>query len=265
MDIFIEVGIGLLVGLVMGALGGGGAIITVPALVYLLDQPPAVATTTSLVVVGITGVVSVVQHAMHGRIRWSDGLAFGLMGAGGAVLGARVSTDADPRLVMGLFAVLLLLVAAVMWRRAGPNARTDPREMGSPWITWRPFSVSPRRALLVLVVASGVGVLTGFFGVGGGFAIVPALILVLRMPMALAVGTSLLVITINCATGLLGRIGTDLHIDVGLVTVFVIMAVTGSLIGGWIGPRLDPSLLQRVFAGLLLLIAVYAGVNTALG
>lgn len=265
MDIVIEITVGLLVGLVMGALGGGGAIITVPALVYLLDQPPAVATTTSLIVVGLTGIVAVIQHARHGRVRWADGIAFGLLGTAGAVLGGRVGAEADPDLTMGLFAALLLLVAGVMWRRSGVQERTDPKEHGAPWVTWRPFSVRWGRAWLVLVVATGVGVLTGFFGVGGGFAIVPALVLVLRLPMTQAVGTSLLVITLNCATGLLGRLGTDLSVDVPLVAVYVAAAIVGTLLGGWWGPRLDPTLLQRTFAVLLVLTAVYSAVATALG
>lgn len=265
MDIVIEIGIGLLVGLVMGALGGGGAIITVPALVYLLDQEPGVATTTSLIIVGLTGIVSVLLHAHRGGVRWADGVAFGLLGVGGALLGGRVGAGADPRVVMGLFAALLLVVASVMWRRARVEQRTDPQEADDPWVTWRPFSLRPDRAALVLIVATAVGVLTGFFGVGGGFAIVPALVLVLRLPMKQAVGTSLLVITINSATALLGRLGTDLSIDIPLVSVFVTAAIIGSLIGGWAGARLDARLLQRAFAALLLVVGAYVGISTALG
>lgn len=265
MDIALEIVIGVLVGLVMGALGGGGGIITVPALVYLLHQPPAVATTTSLVIVGITGVAAVAQHARGGRVRWSDGLAFGLLGAGGAVLGARVGASADPTWTMGLFAALLLITAGLMWRRSGVQRRTDPEDGAeSSWLTWRAFSVDLRRGLIVLAVASGSGVLTGFFGVGGGFAIVPALTLIMGMSMPLAVGTSLLVITINSATGVAGRIGTDLQLDWPLIAVFTAAAVVGSLAGGRIGRRLDPTLSQRAFAGMLVLVAVYTAASTFL-
>lgn len=263
MDIALALGIGLLVGLVMGALGGGGGIITVPALVYLLHQPPATATTTSLVIVGLTGLVSVVQHGRAGRVRWADGVAFGVLGAGGAVLGARVGADTDPTMTMGLFSVLLLVTATLMWRRAGVHRRTDPRTGPEvPWLTWRPFSVRPRKAVVVLAVASGTGVLTGFFGVGGGFALVPALTLVMGMSMPSAVGTSLLVITINSATGLLGRLGTDLRLDWALVGVFTSAAVVGSLLGGTAARRLDPTWSQRAFAVLLLLVAGYTAVST---
>lgn len=265
MEIALEIGIGLLVGVVLGALGGGGGIITVPALVYLLHQPPALATTTSLVIVGITGLAAVVQHARAGRVRWADGWAFGVLGAGGAVLGARVSAVADPGWTMGLFTVLLLMTATLMWRRAGVERRTDPQEQqDTSWVTWRPFSIRPWQAVVVLAVASGSGVLTGFFGVGGGFAIVPALTLIMGMPMTYAVGTSLLVITINSATGLLGRLGTEVQLDWTLIGVFTAGAVAGTLLGGTIARRLHPTWSQRAFAVLLVLVAVYTGISTLL-
>lgn len=265
MEVVVEIGVGLLVGLVMGALGAGGGIIAVPALVYLLGQEPAVATTTSLVIVGLTSVVAVVQHARGGRVAWADGTAFGVLGAAGALLGSRVGADADPRPTMWLFASLLFVVAAVMWRRARPSRRTDPVEPEERrWLQWRPFRVRARRALLVLIVASAAGVLTGFFGVGGGFAIVPALTIVLGLPMSLAVGTSLLVIGLNSATGIAGRLGSSLELDWQLILVFTASAVVGSLVGERVGRRMDPAQLQRVFAVMLALVAVYTAVSTAL-
>lgn len=150
-----------------------------------------------------------------------------------------------------------------MWQRSGVQRRTDPEDgEARSWLTWRPFSVDLRRGLIVLAVASGSGVLTGFFGVGGGFAIVPALTLIMGMSMPLAVGTSLLVITINSATGVIGRLGTDLQLDWGLIAVFTAAAVVGSLVGGRVGRRLDPTLSQRAFAVMLVLVAVYTAVST---
>lgn len=264
-DIAVEIVVGLLVGGVMGALGGGGGIIAVPALVYLLGQPPGVATTTSLVIVGITSVVAVLQHARGGRVAWADGIAFGVMGAAGALLGSRVGAVADPGLTMWLFAVLLVLVATVMWRRASGQGRAgadpDAADRGRRWLSWRPLRVDLRRAFLVLVVASASGVLTGFFGVGGGFAIVPALTVVLRLPMTLAVGTSLLVILLNSATGIVGRLGTPLELDWALIGLFTAAAVVGSLVGERVGRRLDSAVLQRAFAVMLGLVALYTVVN----
>lgn len=264
-DIAVEIVVGLLVGGVMGTLGGGGGIIAVPALVYLLGQPPGVATATSLVIVGITSVVAVLQHARGGRVAWADGIAFGVMGAAGALLGSRVGAVADPGLTMWLFAVLLVLVATVMWRRASGQGRAgadpDAADRGRRWLSWRPLRVDLRRAFLVLVVASASGVLTGFFGVGGGFAIVPALTVVLRLPMTLAVGTSLLVILLNSATGIVGRLGTPLELDWALIGLFTAAAVVGSLVGERVGRRLDSAVLQRAFAVMLGLVALYTVVN----
>lgn len=264
----MQIVVGLLVGAVLGALGGGGGIIAVPALVYLLGESPGVATTTSLVIVGITSVVAVTQHARGGRVAWADGVAFGLMGAGGALLGSRVGALADPDLTMWLFAVLLVLVAWVMWRRAtgSGSADTRPNDPGGRhlWLSWRPLRVDLRRALLVLVVASASGVLTGFFGVGGGFAIVPALTVVLRLPMALAVGTSLLVILLNSATGVAGRLGTPLELDWALIGVFTAAAVVGSLVGERVGRRLHSAVLQRAFAVMLVLVALYTAAHQLL-
>ncbi|MFX0539445.1 sulfite exporter TauE/SafE family protein [Ornithinimicrobium sp. Y1847] len=266
MDLALEIVIGLLVGLVMGALGAGGGIIAVPALVLLLDQPPAVATTTSLVIVGITSIVAVAQHARGGRVSWADGVAFGMLGAGGALLGSRVAVDADPGLTMGLFCALLAVVATVMWRRAQVERRSDPQEQEEHrWLSLRPPRLQVRRALLVLVVASAAGVLTGFFGVGGGFAIVPALTIVLGLPMGVAVGTSLLVIALNSATGVLGRLGTPLELDWALIAVFTSAAVVGSLLGERLGRRLDPAVLQRSFAVMLVVVAIYTTVALVVG
>lgn len=264
MDVILQVAVGLVVGMVMGTLGAGGGIIAVPALVYLLGQPPVVATTASLAVVGITGVAAVAQKARTKSVAWADGIAFGVLGAGGALLGAQVAAMANPELTLGLLALLLLIVASVMWRRASAPSTSRPQGAADRWMTWRPFSLQPRRAGLVLVVASASGVLTGFFGVGGGFAIVPALTLVLGMPMSRAVGTSLLVITINSATGLVGRLGSELELDWALIVVFAAAAIGGSFMGGWVGQRLDTVVLQRSFAVLLTVVALYTGFSLVL-
>lgn len=265
MDVALEIVVGLLVGVVMGALGAGGGIIAVPALVYLLDQPPAVATTTSLVIVGLTSVVAVGQHARGGRVAWFDGLTFGVLGAAGALLGSRVGASADPRVTMWLFAALLIVVGTTMWRLAPTTRRTDPTEVDQHrWLSVRPLRVRPRRAILVLVVASATGVLTGFFGVGGGFAIVPALVVVLGLPMGLAVGTSLLVIALNSVTGVLGRLGTPLELDWALITVFTLAATAATFAGERIGRRLDPVILQRAFAVMLGVVALYTAINNIL-
>jgi uncharacterized membrane protein YfcA len=261
----LAIPVGVLVGAVMGALGGGGAIIAIPALVFLLGQSPQEATSASLVIVGLTALVGVAQHGRAGRVRFADGALFALLGAAGAVLGARVAVGADPDLLLVLFAALLLVVAAVMWRRSRPGtASAEGREDG-PWLSLRPWRVDLRRGLVVLAVASGVGLLTGFFGVGGGFAIVPALTLVLGLPMRVAVGTSLWVIALTSAVSLTARLGGGLQLDWALVAAFTAAAVAGTLVGGRLAGRADPRVLQRAFAALLVLVAVGTAVRSVPG
>lgn len=258
----LAIPVGVVVGAVMGALGGGGAIIAIPALIFLLGRSPQEATTASLVIVGLTALVGVAQHGRAGRVRFADGTLFALLGAAGAVLGARVAVGADPDLLLALFAVLLLVVARVMWTRSRPGTAQQPARDVPPWLSLRPWHLDLRRGLVVLAVASGVGLLTGFFGVGGGFAIVPVLTLVLGLPMRVAVGTSLWVIALTSAVSLSARLGGGLDPDWALVAVFTVAAVAGSLAGGRAAGRTDPRLLQRGFAVLLALVAVTTAVRS---
>ena len=180
----------LVVGVVLGALGGGGAILTVPVLTSLVGLTPAQATTASLVIVGSSSLLGLVPHARAGRVRVREGGVFGLLGVVGAAVGSRLSILVPGPVLMSAFSVLLLVVAVVMGRRA---RRTD-----LPQVRERGWGVR-------VLAASAVGLLTGFFGVGGGFVVVPALTLVLGLPMSVAAGTSLLVVAINSASSLLTR------------------------------------------------------------
>ncbi|MFM6849491.1 MAG: TSUP family transporter, partial [Terrabacter sp.] len=170
--------LGLLVGLVMGALGGGGAVVSVPVLVYLLHQPVREATTISLVVVLFGAVVGLLGLRGTGRVDWRTGLVFGGLGLGGSVLGSRASALVDPRVLLAGFSALLAVVGVLTWlhaRRTEASAE-EAREV----------------SLTQLVpTAFGVGALTGFFGVGGGFVTVPALTVVMRLPAVVATSTSL--------------------------------------------------------------------------
>lgn len=238
--------LGLIVGITMGALGGGGAVIAVPALVYLLHQPPAAATTGSLIVVGVTAIVSVLQHHRAGRVQWRDGIVFGLVGLIGSTVGALAAHWTRPETLLALFAGLLFVVAGLMIRRLR-GARDEPVRRGLP---------------AVALAAIGVGLLTGFFGVGGGFAIVPALTLVMGYEMPEAVGTSLLVIAINCATSLTTKIALGAReLDLGLLAVFAACAVVGGLLGGRLTRTVPASRLQAAFSVMLLVIATVMAVQ----
>ena len=247
---FVAVVAGIIIGLVLGALGGGGSILAVPVLVYALHQSAHAATTESLVVVGTTALVATLGHHRRGNVRWGQGLLFGVLGALGTWLGGLVSQRINPVLLLELFAVLLLVVAVMMWRKTLPRAERE--SLGSHDLAW-----TPRRMAKVLLTATAVGLLVGFFGVGGGFAVVPALVLALDTPMTVAVGTSLLVIAVNSATALVGRLGSGAHMSWSVVIPFTVAAALASLAGGHVASRLPYRVLTRAFAAILVLVAVY--------
>ena len=244
----IAVAAGLLIGVLLGALGGGGSILTVPVLVYLLRQEPHAATAGSLLIVGITAAAGVVAHRRAGRVRLVPGIVFGVLGVAGSYAGTRLSSRVPPDLLLSLFAGLMLVAAAAMLRRrgtAGQHVRAGE-------------STIVRRVLKIIAAATGVGMLTGFFGVGGGFVIVPALVLVLGFDMPAAVGTSLLVIAINSAAALAARLGGQVSLDWPLLAVFTAAALAGVLAGNRVASRVDASRLSTAFTVLLIAVAAYS-------
>ena len=290
----IAIPAGLLIGLSLGALGGGGSILTVPALVYLLHQQPRAATTGSLLIVGITALAGTAAHWRAGRVRPAAGVTFGVLGIAGSYAGTRLSAGVSPGLLLTLFAVLMLAAAAAMLRRRAPARSPSPATRpapsagpppGSPAApgpgggtravtldrpaaaappgtrapAWRhPGGVSARRAVKVAAAATGVGLLTGFFGVGGGFVIVPALVLALGFGMPAAAGTSLLVIAVNSASALTARLGGGISLDWPLLGVFTLAALAGALAGNRVASRVSPSRLTTAFTGLLIAVAAYS-------
>lgn len=237
---------GAAAGVSLGALGAGGSILTVPALIYLLGFTPAAATTASLVVVVVTSVTALVAHARAGAVRWRAGLLFAAAGllpaAGAGALSARVPA-----------AVLTLLFAAVA-ALAGLHMlrRRTPRGHGT---------VSGVRAA---GAGAGLGAVTGFLGVGGGFLAVPALVAVLAVPMSAAVGTSLLVVGANALVALAGRAYTAVHLDLTLLLPFLAAAVLGAWDGRRLAAKVSSGTLRRVFGALLLAVAVAMGATAVL-
>lgn len=283
-EVLLPAAIGLAVGVVVGALGGGGGILTVPILVYLLGTAPYGAATASMVIVGATSAVALVSHARAGNVRWGPGLTFGLLGAVWAFLGSRLSAGADPAVLMTAFSMLLTLVAVLMLRKAlarsgeaatpaGPAALDAPEATAGsddaepdlapgPDVARHAELLDPRRrtglrrAGVVVLAASLVGLLTGFFGVGGGFAVVPALVLALGLPMRHAVGTSLLVIVVNSLTGLAGRTESLPTVDWATVVAFAAASMAGGFAGSRLSARTPPHRLTTAFAVLLAVVAV---------
>jgi uncharacterized membrane protein YfcA len=257
--------VGLLIGLSLGALGGGGSILTVPALVYLLGQDPRQATTSSLLIVGITSLIALLPHARRGNVRFGQGLAFGALGTAGSIAGSALATHVRPAVLLSAFAVLMLVVATLMLRRSLRRGAFDDAADATttePMLTLRPLTCACPRVAKVVVTATAVGLLTGFFGVGGGFALVPALVLALAFPMPVAVGTSLLVIAVNSATALGARAGSGMSLDWGVILPFTAAAVAGSLVGGRVAARVAPRHLTRAFAVLLVAVALYTAARS---
>ena len=240
---------GLLIGLSLGTLGGGGSILTVPVLVYLLGQDPHQATTASLLVVGLAAVIGALTHARAGRARIRTGLIFGLLGVAGSYAGSLASAAVPANALLAGFGLLMLAVAAAMILRHRTAGR--PRPPAHP----RPGT---RRAVTVAATATGVGLITGFFGVGGGFVVVPALVLVLGFDLPAAAGTSLIVIAVDSAAALAARAGHAMAtLDWGLIAAFAATAVLGTLTGTKLAGRVRPQQLSAAFTVLITLVAAF--------
>ncbi|MDF3292877.1 sulfite exporter TauE/SafE family protein [Streptomyces silvisoli] len=243
--------LGGLIGLCLGALGGGGSILTVPVLVYALGENARSATTGGLVVVGVTALCGAWSHARAGNVRWGAGLGFGAAGIAASYAGTALNRSVDPTALMFCFAALMVVSATAMFRRGRGAAPAPERVGGTP---------------VVRIVASGlaVGFLTGFLGVGGGFVIVPALVGALGYEMPVAVGTSLLVIAVNSAVSLAARAGGEtFHWKV--IAPLTAAAVLGSLFGRRVSARVPSAALRRAFATLTVAVAGYLVLRTAVG
>lgn len=263
MTIAIAIAAGVLIGLSLGALGGGGSILAVPVLVYLLDQSATQATTASLVVVGVTSLVGAVTAHRAGNVLLGRGVVFGAVAVGGAAVGAKAAAHVPDDILLAAFSALMLLVGGVMaWRQlrhARSGAPYDARPaLDDPILTFSPtFACNCPRALKVLLTATAVGLLTGFLGVGGGFLVVPALTLALALPMGYAAGTSLVVITLTSAAALAVRSGAGVAPEWTPVLVLTAAAAIGGVAGARLADRTDTRRLSATFTVLVLAVAVY--------
>ncbi|MBS5748709.1 MAG: sulfite exporter TauE/SafE family protein [Actinotignum schaalii] len=281
-------GVGIAVGFVVGLLGAGGGILTIPILLTIFGHSAHQASAESIIIVGVTSLVGMISAALARRVRWATGLIFALVGIPGTLAGAFLAGAVSGQvLVWSLSALLVVVALSMFWRaarsgresgaggesrdgagtRAGSEARAGtatenldtPEKLATPE---NPPAPAPRwRTYLITVLgAFGAGALSGFFGVGGGFVVVPALILLLRMPARYASATSLLVMSINMAVAGLGRIpqfAAGLSVDWLVVALFTAGSALGS-IGGEAAGRRIPDLIATILFGVLLL-AVAAG------
>ena len=244
--IALSIGIGLVIGALVGLLGGGGSILAVPALVYLASQDLQQAVATSLLVVGITAVVAVLPRLRGRQISWRIGLLFGVAGAATAFGGAAVNRVLPDELTLALFAVVMV-GAGIRMLQEKPATGTACAVDGGR-VNWR--RCLPRTLAGGLVV----GFLTGLLGVGGGFLIIPVLVLALGLPMPTAIGTSLVIVAINSAAGFAAHAG-EATLDVPVTLAFTAAAVVAALFAGRLGARVDTARLRRWFAWLVLAVA----------
>ena len=250
--------IGAFVGIVVGSLGAGGGILSVPILVYILGQDPHQATGLSLIIVGLTAAVSLATRARSGNVAWREGSLFALAGLVGTWAGSALGPLVPARALMLSFCALLAAVAVFMARsQLRPSASLSPNEAGDTNVdkgSWTLGTVSR-----VVALATLTGFLTGFFGVGGGFAIVPALHLALRYPMKRASATSLLVMVITAAFGLASRTIAGTLTITAEAGAMVALFAGASMVGGFVGARLTARVSNRVlglvFAALLIIVA----------
>ncbi len=228
------------VGVSLGLLGGGGSILAVPLLVYVagLDSKEAIA--TSLFVVGVTSLAGLVPHARAGRVRWRAGLVFGAAAMVGAYAGGRLAGFIPGEVLLIAFSLMMLATAVAMIRG---RREVEENEGGM-------------RVGLVLVEGGVVGLVTGMVGAGGGFLVVPALVLLGGLPMSAAVGTSLLVIAMKSFAGLGGYLAS-VQIDWGLAAGVTGAAVIGSLVGGTLTGRIPADALRRGFGWFVVVMGVF--------
>lgn len=294
--ILTALAVGALIGLVVGALGAGGGILSVPALIYLLGVAPHEATSASLVIVLFTALAALAGRIGKNTICYQIALVFAALATVGTWLGSLANQAVSADLLMYAFALLLICVGLVMLRRAYPGlfsayrgflrvfpglfrgaasagsgavssddgaaaadgvgAAGSTPALGAVSATGEVTSIGAVPLWRVALVATITGALTGFFGVGGGFAIVPALTLVLHLPIKRAASTSLLIMAITAVVALVARAQTSLSVDLGVIGAFTVASMLGGVAGAPLTRKVSSQKLTASFAALLLAVAV---------
>ena len=249
-EALLAVPFGLAIGLVVGGVGGGGAILALPVLVYVLGEGVGPASTASLIVIAVAAAVGAGALAFRGHVCWRLALVFSAPAAVGSLLGTIASSSVSPKVLILAFVPLMLVAAAATWRRAKGTSTDEKGEC--PALSW------PR----ILVAGFGVGALTGFFGVGGGFLIVPVLTLWLEMSFRRAVATSLVILTLTGLAALASHLATGSGLNVPLTIALAGSTAVGALAGTLVARRLPQDHLGYGFAVVVTAIASFLLVDT---
>ena len=229
------------IGLSLGLIGGGGSILTVPILVYFLGVETREAVGMSLAVVGATSLFGAFLHYRKGNVNFSSGLLFGISGIFGAFLGSPLTHLVSTNVLLLIFSALMFVVAfSMLWRKRNADSEAV-------------YQVNFYKAM---AAGFGVGILTGFLGVGGGFLIVPALVFFGGLPMKKAIGTSLLVIALNCFAGIFGHLSYGVF-DFKIAFLVTSLAVFGAVFGTILSHKISVAGLQKSFAFLVLAVAIF--------
>ena len=237
-----------LIGVLLGLLGGGGSILTLPMLVYVVKLDTKEAIASSLFVVGTTSLVGMVAHARAGRVAYVEGAMFGVAGMGGAYLGGRLAHHVPATLLLILFAAMMLMTSMAMLRGRRGAGGAGPAAEGR--------RIEPAKVAKALALGFVVGNVSGLVGAGGGFLVVPSLSIIGGLPMPRAVATSLMVIAMQSLSGFAGHI-SHVALHWPLLGVVTFASVAGSLVGARLAKHANPDTLRKSFGWLVLAMGIF--------
>ena len=239
-------------GISLGLIGGGGSILAIPVLVYVMEVPAKSAIAMSLVIVGIVSLIGVIPHWQKGNVNFKTVALFAPTAMLGAYIGARIASlpPITPTIQLVSFAVMMLVAAFLMIRKDSSESDDKPELESDD----KPHD--KYRWLAIAAEGLGVGLLTGFVGIGGGFMIIPALVLLGKTPMKEAIGTSLIIIALKSVTGFLGYLG-HVSLSWNLMMSFTVVASLGTIAGAYLTNFIDGKQLQKVFGGFVAAVAIF--------
>jgi uncharacterized membrane protein YfcA len=244
MTLILGLLLGATVGSVLGLIGAGGAILAVPGLVAVLGLSATAATTSSTIIVGSAALAGVIRRKNSGTVKVQMGLTFSAIGIAGTFLGTALLKIVPENIVLIIFAVLMFSAAYALCCRTTPEVAPDSPADKPRW-------------LAIVVAATVVGILTGLLGIGGGFLIVPALVIFLKVPAKIAAGTSLVAIAANSLLAFLLRFEFWDQIPVAEIAIFTLSAIIASVLLTPLSTKLNSKLLQRLFSGVVVIVALY--------